>query len=146
MSSTELMVPGVGQVVNLEDAGECALALDALRDLEYQLRMAKTELTRALVHASQQAGTKTLHLPGAKATISGGSETQYDADALIPALLASGMSPERVSEIVVETVTYKVSAVEAKRAAEANPVYAEIIDAHTTTVEKAFSVSVSLHT
>jgi len=59
---TELAVVGIGELVNLADGAQCARAIDAIRDLEWQLRAAKTELTRALVYQSQQAGSKTLEM------------------------------------------------------------------------------------
>ena len=52
------------------------------------------------------------------------------------------MPAERVAEIVIETVDAKVSAVEAKKAAGANAVYAEIIERHKTVYPKSPSVSV----
>lgn len=143
-TSTELAIIGLGQLVNLEDGAECARAIDAIRDLEWQLRMAKQELTRALVHQSQQAGSKTLRYEGVEATVKGGSATEYDADAIYLDLLAAGMSEERAGEVVVETVTRKVSAAEAKRVSAANPAYKDVIDRHTRVVDTPYSVSVSL--
>ena len=142
--TTELAIIGLGELVNLEDGAQCARAIDAIRDLEWQLRAAKQELTRALVHASQQAGSKTLRYEGVEAVVKGGTATEYDADSVYLDLLAAGMSEERAGEIVVETVTRKVSAAEAKRAAAANPAYAEAISRHTRVVETPFTVSVSL--
>jgi hypothetical protein len=140
----ELVVPGIGQIVSLDAPKEVAVALDSIRDLEYQLRIAKQDLTRALVHASEQAGSKTLRYGNVEAVIKGGTATVYDAEEIRSGLLAAGMSEERVAEIVVETVSSKVSANEAKRAASANPKYAEVIDAHKTVVEMAPSVSISI--
>lgn len=140
----ELMVPGIGEVVALDNPKEVALALDGVRDLERQLRYVKTELTNALVYASQIAGTKTLHLGGVKAEIKGGTSTAYDAEAIEAGFRAAGMPEERIRAIVKETVSYTVSAVKAQQAAGANPAYAEIIEAHKTTVETPFSVVISL--
>jgi hypothetical protein len=142
--SMELVVPGIGQVVNLDAPKEVAVALDSIRDLEYQLRIVKQDLTRALVHASEQAGSKTLRYGNVQAIIRGGTTVIYDAEEIRSGLLAAGMSEERVAEIVVETVSSKVSANEAKRAASANPAYAAVIDAHKTEVDVPPSVSVSI--
>jgi hypothetical protein len=141
--STELVIAGIGEVVNLDKPREVAFALDAIRDLEWKLRAAKQDLTRALVHASQQEGSKTLRYEGVEVTVKGGSEVTYDAEEVYAGLLEVGMSPERASEVVVETVTRKVSAVEAKRVAAANPAYAAVIAQHMRVEEKPFTASVS---
>lgn len=144
MSSTslELVVPGVGEIVNLEDYNQCARAIDAIRDLESQLRLVKAELSRAVAHAASVQGTKTLELDdGRKAVVGGGVTVEYDADALLDALLSAGMPKERIWEIVVESRTLKVNAVEAKRAAAANAVYANVIDGCRTEIEKPVTIS-----
>ena len=142
--STELAVVGIGELVDLSNGAQCARAIDAIRDLEWQLRAAKQELTRALVHQSQQAGSKTLRYEGVDAVVKGGEKTEFDADGLYLDLLAAGMSEERAGEIVVETVTRTVKANEAKRAAAANPAYAAAISRHTRVVDTPSTVSVSV--
>ncbi len=142
--STELIVPGIGQVVNLDDPKEVALALNAIRDLEYQFRAAKADLTRALVYASEKEGSKTLRYEGATVVIKGGQVTEYDAPAIYDGLLEAGMSEQRAGEIVKHTVTQKVDAREAQRAAKANPAYAEVIEANTAVKEIPPSASVSI--
>jgi hypothetical protein len=139
----ELVIPGVGAVVKLDDPLEVAKALDDIRDLERQFREIKAELTRAIVHASQKAGTKTLHMEGMSAEVKGGSVTVYDEVAIEEGLRACGMPEERIREIVVETISYKVSAVEAKRAAAANPAYGIVIHENSQVVESPPSVSIS---
>ena len=52
------------------------------------------------------------------------------------------MPEERIRDIVTETVTYAVVASAAKRAAAANPVYAAIIERHSTRRPKKAYVSV----
>jgi hypothetical protein len=144
--STEIVVPGIGQVVNLEDAHETALALAAVRDLEYRLRDVKKDLSRALVFASEQEGRKTLYLGdelGLRVEIKGGSETVYDAEEIELGLREAGMAETRIREIVVETTSYKVAANEAKKAAAANQRYKAVIDAHTRVEERTPTVSVS---
>lgn len=143
-TSTELVVPGIGEVVNLDDPRQVSLALDAVRDLERTLRAVKGELTRAIVHASEIAGTKTLYLEGVKAVVKSGPVTVYDAEAIEAGLRQAGMPEDRIREIVVETVTYSVAAVKAKQAAGANPAYAAVIDANKREEEKDPSVSLTL--
>ena len=140
--STELVVPGIGQLVNLEDPREVALAIDAIRDLEYQLREAKTDLTRAIVYHSQKEGSKTLHYDGVEVQLRGGSVTEYDETAIYTELIEAGMSEERAAQIVKHTVTLKVDAREADRAGKANTVYMEIIERNKTVKDTPFSASV----
>lgn len=142
--STELVVPGIGEIVNLDDARQVAVALDGVRDLERQLRDVKSELTRALIHESKQQGTKTLHMEGIKAVIKSGDETIYDAEEIEIGLREAGMPEDRIRLVVVETTSYKVDAVKAKQAAGANPAYAKVIDANKRTEEKSASVTLTL--
>jgi hypothetical protein len=137
------LVPGIGQLVDLDQPREVALAIDAIRDLEYQLRAAKQDLTRALVHASQQEGTKTLRYEGVEVVVKGGSATHYDAAAIYSGLIDAGMSEQRAGEIVKHEVITKVDAAQAKRASAANPEYAAVIAANTSVVDTPYSVSVS---
>lgn len=139
----DLVVPASGEIVNLNDVFEVARAYRSVLDIESELRHAKDVLRSALVARSQAEGRKTMHLEGlGKVEVRGGVEMVYDAQAIKRELLEAGMDRERVAEIVVETVDYKVAAVEAKRAAAANPVYAEIIERHRKEFPKKPSVSV----
>lgn len=140
----ELVVPGVGEVVNLTDTRQVALALDTVRDLERQLREVKAELTNAIVYASKIEGSKTLHLPGLTATIKSGTSVEYDAEEIETGLREAGMPEERIREIVKETITYSVNATRAKQAAAANEAYATVIETNRREVEKAPYVTISL--
>ena len=71
--SMELVVAGVGEIVNLNDAPACVAALSAIRDLESRLREAKAILTDAVAEECKRRGTKTLDLPaGGKAVYADG--------------------------------------------------------------------------
>lgn len=138
-----LVVPGIGQVVNLEDERECALALSALRDFEQQVRDAKRALTEAIVERSRALGTKTIVLKdGVKVEVRGGSETRYDAEGIEHELRALGAPEEMIREIVTEEVTYKVDARRAKQAAAANDEYAAVIESNAIEYEKPYAVLV----
>lgn len=141
--SQELVVPGLGTVVDLTDVREASLALDDVRDLERMLRYVKQELVEAIVAESRKQGTKTLHLEGATVTVKTGEEWVYDAEEVEQGLRAAGMPEERIREIVKETVSYKVDAVKAKQAASANALYAEVVEAHKELQQKPPSVSIS---
>lgn len=140
----ELVVPGIGEIVKLDDPGAVALAMDAIRDLQSRLKEVNAELTDALVYHSKQWGGKTLHFEGGKVVIKGGKETEYDATEIEEGLREAGMPEERIRQIVKETTTYTVVAVEAKRAAATNPDYAKVIEAHSRTIEKRPYASISL--
>jgi hypothetical protein len=142
--SEALTVPGTGQVVNLKEPRECAIALQDIRDMEGRWREVKRILSDAIVrHWGVVGSAKTFAVGGGrKVEIRGGPEKTYDAEAIREELLAAGMPENRVSQIVVETVSYKVAAVEATRAAKANPEYARIIERHTTEIEKPYEVAV----
>jgi hypothetical protein len=142
--SLELVIPGIGQVVQLDNPKDVALALDAVRDLERSLRYVKTELTSALVYRSQVEGSKTIHFEGGKAVLNSSMEIAYDPEAIEIGLREAGMPEDRIREIVVEMVSYKVNAVRAKQAGSANPAYAAVIEANRTEKEKAASVTVTL--
>lgn len=139
----ELVVPGIGTVVDLSDPQQCALALADVREIESMFAGTKRRLTEAIVEASKQRGTKTLHLDGLTATIKGDSVTSYDAEEIEVGLRAAGMPEDRIREIVKETVSYRVVANEAKKAAGANPAYANVIDSHKTTKETDPHVTIS---
>lgn len=139
----ELVLPGTGELVALNDEVACVQALVALRDYERQFREAKAQLTAAIVERARMLGTQTLTLPdGSKASLKGGDEITYDAQMIEDQLRQLGMPEERIREIVVEEVSYRVSAREAKRAAAANPEYEAVIEGAKTTVEKSTYISV----
>lgn len=143
MIGTDLVLPSTGELVDLTDANQVAQALENLRQLEQQIRDAKAELTQALIEHSQTFGSKTIPLTGGRsAVIKSGPETVYDAQEIMDGLRAAGMPEARIAEIVQETVTYSVRAVEAKRAAAANLTYADVIDRFSHTVEKRPSVTI----
>lgn len=138
----EIVVPGVGELVNLSDYQSCATALDGIRDLESKLREIKGLLSSAIQAEATRQGTKTLELAdGRKAVLSGGKEVEYDAELLASELEIAGMPEDRIAQIVVPTVSYKVSAVKAKQAAAANPIYADIIESCRREVETPVRVS-----
>jgi hypothetical protein len=138
------IVPDTGEIIDLNDLPAVARALGYVRDLESRVKDARLVLADAILHHSHLLGSKTLRVEGVgKFEIRGGSETTYAAEEIEQELRAAGMPEERIREIVIEQVTYTVSAVEAKRAAAANPAYAEIIERHRSVRPKRATVSVS---
>lgn len=144
VDADRLLVPWTGEVVDANDAHSCIRALASVRHMEAQVAEAKRGLTEAIVEQSGILGTKTITLDdGRKGVVSGTSETVYDAQGLERELRAAGMPETRIREIVVEEVSYKVVAVEAKKAAAANPAYREIIERNRTVHDKKPYVSLS---
>ncbi len=107
-----------------------SLLLDVVKDCE-----------AVLLEESRRQGTKTLHLAEGTATITGGSEVEWDLDVLAE-LRGLDIPEERYSALVVETVSYKVNAAVAKQLAAANPSYAEVIGRARGEIEKPWRVSV----
>lgn len=139
---TDLVLPG-GELISLTDTAACARALDELRDLEHRIKELKAMLTDAIQDESRRQGTKTLALSGGiQATVNGGEKVLWDAQALEAGLREAGMGEERIRQIVIEEVSYSVQAVEAKRAAAANPEYAQAVEAARTVVAARPSISV----
>lgn len=124
------MIPHTGEIIDLSDPVAVAKAYRVVLDLEAKLKAAKGTLASALVAQKTILGTGTMRFEGLSGPVQvkTGTDTVYDPVAIKRELLAAGMPRERVAEIVVETVDYKVVAVEAKKAAASNPVYREIIE------------------
>lgn len=128
-TSQELAIPGTGEIVDLRDTPACVSALGAIRDYETLIREAKSMLTQAIVDEATKQGIRSIPLPnGDRAEVSPASEIVYDALVLEEGLREAGMPEERIREIVEETVSYKVKAGEAKKAASANTEYARVVE------------------
>lgn len=127
MPGTEVAIPGIGSLVNLDHPDEVARALADIRELENMLREAKRELTFVLERESEKQGTKTLGYGDVTVTVTTPTEIAWDLNVL-EELLEAGLPQERYDELVKTEISYKVSAREADRIAGANATYADIID------------------
>ena len=136
--------PVHGRTRPATDPASLAALLAKLRTLNVQVRDAQREISEAFRELSAQYATGTFHLDdGSIATVAKGEETVYDIEALETELRFAGMPEEVLNEIIETTVTRKVKAVRAKQAAARNPVYAEILERNSRTVEKTPYVSLS---
>lgn len=118
--SNDLVIRDTGEVVDWQDVNSLARALDWLRETEQEFRSAKASVQRSIAYLAEQRGTKTLLLDdGRKASVSGGTKTVWDEEALDAGLRNLGMPEDRIREIV--QVEFKVKAIEADRAAKASP-------------------------
>lgn len=141
--SEALALPGTGVVVDLGNATEVARAYDDLAMLQKKMYEAQRVLAKAFAEQTATLGSKTIDIGrGLKARLSGGPEKHYDAEAIRDELREAGMPEERISQIVQETISYKVKAIEANRAARANPAYASIVERNTTEVERSYRITV----
>lgn len=126
-TSQELVVPGTGELITLEDAAACARALGSIRELEEKLKEVKAELTFALTQEFRRQGLKTMEFGSIKAELRGGSGVAWDIE-ILEELRDLGLPEERFNDLVKAEVTYKVSATEAKRIASSNENYKEVIE------------------
>lgn len=139
----ELALPHSGELVDLSDEVAVGVALDEVRRMQAHLQHAVRALSDALAARAAVLGTKSIRLSGGRvAAIQGGTTKVYDAQEIERGLRALGMPEDRIREIVVEQVTYTVRAVEAKRAAGANPAYADVIEAASSEIERPVSVTI----
>jgi len=138
----ELIGPD-GSIIDLRDPGSCALALDDMQRLKAMVRDLEGQLKQALVEHSATIGKKTFEVSGVgKVEIKGDTVKKIDPLGLATDLRAAGCPEDRISEIIRETIEYKVVAVEANRAAKANPDYAAAVEANTVIEEKNPTVTV----
>jgi hypothetical protein len=135
-------MPLTGEVVPLADAPKVARALLELRQLKGRLDEARRVLEDALLFASEQAGSRTLHLGELDAVVSGGEKVVYDELELARRLREAGLPEARLAELIVETVTYKVDQRVATSVAAANPNYAEALQASRRTVPAPVRVAI----
>lgn len=136
---TELLDVRSGEVLPATPENAADL-LYAARELRARMMGLVKDCEAVLLDESRRQGTKTLHLPGGTATITGGSELEWDLGTLLD-LKDLGLPDDRYAELVVETRTYKVDARVAKQLESANPAYGEVIERARSTVEKPFRVS-----
>lgn len=139
----ELALPHSGELIDLTSPAQCADAYQAIQAMEARLAEAKRMLARAAAHHAGIEGTRTIRLTGGRvARVKGGPETVYDAEAIERGLRRAGMPEDRIAEIVTTEVTYKVKAMEAKRAAGANPKYARVIKRASTTIDRSPGIEI----
>lgn len=116
-------------------------ALTAVKEMEAKLRMVKAAVLDYIIEESRRQGTKTFNVDGGKIELSGGPSTEIDGQSLAQLLLDAGMPQDRVSEIVIEEISYKVNRAKLKQATSANPDYQAAAELCTHEVEKPWRAS-----
>lgn len=138
----ELVIPWTGEIVDLGEPAQVARVLETVRALKRDLDEARALLEDVLRSESERQGTRTLHLGTLDAVISGGERVEYDELELARELRAAGLPEERLAELIVETVTYKVDQRVARSVAASNPVYAAAIERCRRVVPAAWRVAI----
>jgi hypothetical protein len=124
-----------GEMIDAKDAPRVAKYLADLREMKSgPLDAAIKACEAALIDYAEAQGKKTLRMGGIAAEVYGGSSIEWDAELLQEGLREAGLPEDRLAEVVVETVTYKVVTQEAKRVAAANPAYAAAVAAARTDI------------
>jgi hypothetical protein len=122
------VIPLTGELVQLDQPRQVALALETVRELKRRLDDARAALEDVLRLESERAGSRTLHLGNLDAVVSGGEKVDYDHVELATQLRAAGLPEPRLAELIVETVSYRVDQRVARSVAAANPDYAAALD------------------
>ncbi len=146
--STELALPLPTELVDVR-SGELLPAtpqnaidlLAAAREMRGRILSLVKDCEAILLEESRRQGTKTLRLGDTTATVTGGSDLEWDLETLLE-LRDLGLPEERYDELVVARVEFKVDARVAAQLEKANPTYAAVIDRARSRVEKPWRVSV----
>ena len=140
-----LVLPATGILVNLADEREITIAYRDLKDLKEKVLDAERVLREAMRARSEVLATKTFHIDGVgKVELRGSTRVDWpDPQALEEDLRGVGCPEEVIREIVVEQVTWKVDGNRARRAASANPAYAEVIESHKRVTEPLPSILIT---
>lgn len=126
-----------GELIDLDSLESMAAGLAKVNEIEQYLKEIKGAIREGILEESRIRGESKMELEdGTHIEVKRSYELHWDAPQLEEDLRALGMPEKRIREIVVETVSHKVKAVEANKASKANPEYAEAIERARTEVEK----------
>jgi hypothetical protein len=106
--SMDLIVPGTGEVVDLQTASEVQLAevFDAVHDAEQQIRGQKRELVEEIARRLDRDGRRSLRIaPDLKLEVNGPTEREWDLTELrgtLAELVAEGTITERKAKACVK--------------------------------------------
>jgi hypothetical protein len=140
--TTTFVVPLTAEIVELGDPVQAAKALDTVRRFKRDLDEARVVLEDALRVASERAGSRTLHLDDMTVVVSGGDKVEYDVLELASRLRAAGLPEQRLTELVVETVTYRVDQRVARSVEASSPRYAAVLERCRRTVPAPWRVAI----
>lgn len=141
-TSTALVVPGSGEVVDLANPDDATRAWLKLDELGKQVNAAKTFVKRALVQHARDSGALTMRVASGEVKVGEPVDITWNL-AVLRELRTAGLPDSRWNELVTETVDVKVSATVARQIAKAKPEYAAIVARAETRTPKAETVTVA---
>lgn len=138
----EIVVPVTGELVDLADPAQVCNVLHQVRQMKHRLDEVRAVLEDALRIESERQGTKTLHLDGMTAVVSGGEKVEWDIEELSEELLELGLPEDRLGQLVVQVISYRVNQNVARQLAGSNQRYAEALERHRRVVPDRWRVTV----
>jgi hypothetical protein len=116
-------------------------ALTAVDQMQARLRDVRAAITDFMVEEAKRQGTKTFHTTDGDVSVSGGVATEIDAQTLAQLLREAGCPEERIDEVVVAHIEYKVNRNVLRQLTGANSDYKAAADLATHEVEKPWRAS-----
>jgi hypothetical protein len=137
------VVPVLGTVVNVDNPTHVAETIADVDQAVELLREMRDMLVGLVVDEASRQGTKTLHLEdGIIAKVSGGSRPEYDLETLADQLRDAGLPEDRLEQLIVPRVEYKLDQAVARQLRGANPAYRQALDECRTDVPAPWRVTV----
>jgi hypothetical protein len=136
-----LLNPETGELLEAT-IDNAATVILACRNVKARANELVDEATLFAVYEAERLGKKTLHGENETLVINGGPSSEYDEQALMELLRDVGCPDARISEAVVETITYKVNRAVLNQLAGANPQYKAAIELAKHEVEKPWRVQI----
>lgn len=133
--------PETGEVLE-RTADNAGAVLIAARNMEERLKDIKGEATDWLADEATRIGKKTLHGDDYTLKLNGGPRDEYDAQVLEDLLRSANCPEERIREVVVEEISYRVDKRVLKQLTGANKDYAAAAELARRVVEKPYYAAV----
>lgn len=127
--TVELVNPITGELVPYGDVPALAEAVRVVKERRDHLNDVIAAFNHAIIQESTRQGTRTLNIGRTTVKVSADHETEWDIELLQEGLLAAGIPQERLEELVVAKVEYKVNGTVARQLSGANPEYKTAIEA-----------------
>lgn len=141
--TVELVNPITGELVPYGDVPALAEAVRTIKERRDQLTEVLSVFNHAIIQESVRQGTRTLNVGRTTVKVSADYETEWDIELLQEGLLAAGIPAERLDELVVAKVEFKVNGTVARQLSGANPEYKTAIEAAKGRVPKKQYVTVT---
>jgi hypothetical protein len=140
---TEMLIPWIGERVDLGDPKQVAQALDTCRSYKRDvIQPMINALERVVAGMVESVGSATIRAGEWEMVAPAKRKYTRDLEAIRKGLLEAGCPKERVDEVIPITISLSANTGDLDRLSKANKEYAAIIDEHTTVEEQERSVSV----